>query len=110
MGRRARLLALDGLLSALGLAACALAAYRITRLVVTDTLVVRQRTAVLAWLLERGHDKVVEGLTCPWCVGVWASAAVALLWWAGGPLRAVVWVAAVAGGQALLSLHEARST
>lgn len=73
-------------------------ALRLTRLVVTDDLG--------KWLLRDpaekwaeghpGREKLVSGLSCPWCVGFWLSGLVMLsLAVAGGPgadgTLAVVW-------------------
>jgi len=60
---------------ALALAVDALATYRLTRLVVEDEITAPIRNRV--W--ER-HDpadsKIGYLLTCPWCVSIWAGAAV----------------------------------
>lgn len=50
----------------------ALAAYRLTRLVVEDTITVRPREALIA----RGPGWAGDMLTCPWCVGWWVSVGV----------------------------------
>jgi hypothetical protein len=52
-----------------------LAAYRLVRLVTTDSIFDRPRDAAMAALSER-HPMLVELLGCEWCVGVWVSAAV----------------------------------
>lgn len=62
---------MDDLHPLVGLLVAALAAARLTRLVVTDTVVGRPRAWVMARLAK--HPKVVEGLECPWCVGWWIA-------------------------------------
>ena len=77
------------------LAVLALASYRLTRLVVEDTLVEAQRMWVLRHLAPRPkmrpggtlveqkavvRRKVAEDLQCSFCVGVWITATVAA-WW-----------------------------
>lgn len=95
-----------------------LAAYRATRLVVHDSLWEHTRDRLLDALQVRAQrgatftaftaTKAHDLLSCPYCVGVWASAAaVGLAAW--GNLVELSWqaavlaVAAVAGGQALCS-------
>ena len=55
----------------LGFIIVALAAYRVTRLVVTDTLLNRPRD----WVFTHAPLKVAELIDCPHCVGVWAAGA-----------------------------------
>ena len=50
----------------------ALAAYRLTRLVTKDTILVRFR----AKLMTREWLRWFDFVTCPWCVGVWVAATV----------------------------------
>lgn len=87
-----------------------LAAFRFTRLVVEDTIINRQRAAVINRLLEEGRlgEKVAEGLLCTWCAGVWVSGLVAATWFWGAGARPALIVAAVAGLQGLLSSVEGR--
>lgn len=65
----------------LTLAADGLAAFRVARLVIDDTLLDTPRGAVLDWLGDAGPpgEKLAEGLRCYWCVGMWAAAAVTWL-------------------------------
>lgn len=75
-----------------------LAAYRITRFIVADTIFDRPRDRVHNWLLARGHIKVLEGLSCGYCVSVWVSFFVALV---KGP-RTVKKTLAISGIAALV--------
>lgn len=52
----------------------ALAVYRLTRLVVADTILDRPRAA-----LAGRSDRMGVFITCPWCVSVWVAAGWALL-------------------------------
>lgn len=92
-------------------AVAGIAAYRITRLLVIDTLFEEPRDALQRWL-GRGdgffRQKLLELTLCPYCVGVWVSAAVWLViaHYEGWDLlhwpEQVVLVAAIAGVQATL--------
>lgn len=103
----------------------ALAAYRVTRFVVLDTLLgeypspehVRGtglRKVLDKWAYdEDGNDRsLIRGylaklLTCPFCFGVWASAGCVALWWSEWTwARWGLLGAAVAGGQALLNSRQ----
>lgn len=102
-------LALDGL-----------AVYRLTRLVTRDKIGEPLRHAVIrsayrrAGYLNEAVDpevavevdpdppKLAYLVTCPWCLGLWATAAAGLVRWVAGPdawraLRRPLAVAAVAG-------------
>lgn len=85
------------------LAVDALAAFRLTRLVTTDTILDGPRGRVLDALDDRGPRaaRVADGLTCSWCVGVWAAGAVLMLRQVspkvGGALVDLLAVAAGAG-------------
>ena len=61
---------------ALNLAVDALASYRVTRLLVSDGIVDRQRDALVDRLRRRGHRKLVELSECPWCIGFWVACGV----------------------------------
>ena len=65
----------------LTLATDGLAAYRLTRLTIEDTLLDSPREGLLEWLEDQGQAgrKIAEGLRCWWCVGVWAAAAAVLM-------------------------------
>lgn len=55
------------------LVVAALAAYRATRLVVTDSIFDRPRN----WVFTHAPAKIGEFVDCPHCVGVWAAGAAA---------------------------------
>lgn len=57
----------------------ALAVFRITRLIVDDTIIDAPRAAVLRRLDNAGPvgAKIAEGLDCYWCAGLWVAAAAA---------------------------------
>lgn len=81
------------------------ASARIVRLITTDTITEPART----WLVRRARRRlgksVAIGIACPWCVGVWVSAALVLIVWLLGyelPLP-LLWVPAVAGGQMVIN-------
>ena len=59
-------------------AVCALAAFRVTRLVTTDELLHRPRQWVAARSTTLGY-----WITCPWCVGFWLCLGLlaAVRWW-----------------------------
>lgn len=75
-----------------------LAAYRITRFIVADTIFDRPRDRVHNWLLTRGYEKLHEGVSCGYCVSVWVSFFVALV---RGP-RTVKKTLAISGIAALV--------
>ena len=93
------------------------ASYRLTRLVTRDTITDGLRTAVGRWAWDQHREQWRGGfrrrthqlITCPFCLGVWISAAVFV--WADlaqlgpetGVAGDVVLVAAVAGVQGLLA-------
>lgn len=52
-----------------------LAAYRLTRLIQTDTFPVS--IAVREFVRKNGSDTLLEMMECPWCLGFWVSAGVA---------------------------------
>lgn len=90
------------------LAALAFASYRLTRFIVDDSLIDYQRARVQAWAASGGplRAKLNDLIECPYCTGVWASALVYALSARRRPLREhAVSLAAVAGGQALLSVY-----
>lgn len=56
----------------------ALAVYRLTRIVVRDTILAGFRS----WLSDHYEGMLVEWLSCMWCLSVWmAAGVVALTWW-----------------------------
>lgn len=96
-----------------------LAAYRITRLIAVDDLTAPLRERARQWSFgptRFGGPAVMlyELVTCPFCVGVWVSAAVVLF--AANTVVPLHWewvvlvTAAVAGGQSLCSAADARLT
>jgi hypothetical protein len=54
----------------------ALAAYRITRLIVTDAILDAPRN----WLFTHSPTKIAELLDCPHCVGVWVGGVAAVFY------------------------------
>lgn len=85
----------------------AVATYRLTRLVVHDTIIERQRGDLLDALEDgtrpftRKHLKVAELLGCPWCVSIWLGAGVVAarrvaprLW---DPIATMLTASAIAG-------------
>jgi hypothetical protein len=54
----------------------ALASYRVTRLLVSDGIVDRQRHSIVDRLRRGGHSKLVELSECPWCIGFWVACGV----------------------------------
>jgi hypothetical protein len=85
------------------LVVCALAAARLTRLVVDDVIFDQPR----AWLVTRLDGKLEKLITCPWCISAWLSAGVLVLAWAVHPIEVpvlawlAVWWGACAGYFAL---------
>jgi hypothetical protein len=110
--------------------AVALAAYRITRFFVWDSLIgfhpgsmskMSQRLTNWAWVNDRterdGQDrswlrgKIGDLLTCQYCLGFWIVCATwAAFRWGPEWVRVGVFVWAIAGGQALLSSIDHRLT
>lgn len=93
----------------------ALASYRITRVITQDTLLHEPREALLRWAWNQEADPPVpngrgwrtyayELLTCSFCLGVWVTAGVGMLW-AWGPewMQPVLAVTAACGGQAYIA-------
>lgn len=88
----------------------ALAVYRITRLIVSDTLFDEPRRALLERLDASESPvagKMAEGLDCPWCVSVWVGGGV-LAFKASAPRawRALSFVLATSAVAGILSGHE----
>lgn len=54
----------------------ALAAFRLTRLIVTDDVFGVPRSSVKSWLLEHDHPRLYDLIGCPWCVSVYVGAGV----------------------------------
>jgi len=86
-----------------------LAAHRVTRFVTDDTLLGSAREAVEDWSLNGGavRLKLIEGLLCPYCIGVWIAWAAYGAWVLALDLSApflvhMITATAVAGGSALL--------
>ena len=57
----------------------ALAAYRATRLLISDGIFDRPRTTTREMLERRGHQRLLELADCPWCLGMWVAGAVVVL-------------------------------
>jgi hypothetical protein len=100
----------------LELAALGFASYRLTRLIVDDTIWEESRAKLLSALANVEHNddderkklaaaKGQELLGCPFCVGVWASAFV-LAASRSRAGRALVDLFAIAGVQAMLAALE----
>lgn len=100
-----------------GAVLCGLASWRLTRLIVEDTIWEESRAKLMAALANVEHNdedarrklaagKLQELLGCPFCVGVWASTAVLGLWRQGGPSRLLVELLAISGVQAALTTWE----
>lgn len=95
----------------------ALAVYRLTRLVVADTITAPIRDRLMASAYPRGADVhhpprrvwgwVVELVGCPWCVSVWLAAG-----WAGLayllPVRVSALLAFVLAASAVAGLLSSR--
>lgn len=110
-------------------ATVALAAHRLTRLVVTDTVWAATRIRLRNWLRHHGPvvshvvladnqkvtgkryaprgflpGKACDLLGCELCAGVWITAGVAAAWHYGGTrTRVAIRVAALAGAQSVLA-------
>ena len=87
----------------------ALAVARITRLVITDGIFERPRTALLDYLTDNRHPKLLELAGCPWCISVWVAAAVMpLAWFHGRNPWMLIPAAALASSYAVgwLASHE----
>lgn len=92
----------------------ALAAFRLTRLAVVDSLLDGPRERLHGWLADKpGGPKIIQGLSCTWCTGAWISAATYTAWTLTDPARRrrplahhLISAAAVAGAQGLLHSWE----
>lgn len=106
----------------------ALAAYRVTRLIVDDTVWVSTRVRLKAWLVKQATtDEVTEDgyvyrvakwgrgwfrfklcqlISCSFCTGIWVTPPLVIAWqnleWTHWPIN----IAAICGAQALLSSWE----
>lgn len=70
------------------LALMLLAVPRITRFVTDDVIFDRPRGWALKRLTDHNpHHPVAYLLLCPWCVSVYAGAAMGAAWWAWGDTR-----------------------
>jgi len=56
----------------------ALGAFRITRLIVVDTILDDAREATVGRLDPDG--KLAELFGCPWCIGFWICIVIAIIW------------------------------
>ena len=78
----------------LALAVGALASYRLTMLVTSDTITEPLRARAVALVEQRrSTEKLAAGLECPWCAGLWVAvpATAATLAWSH---RRAWWLAA----------------
>lgn len=57
----------------------ALAADRLTRLLMEDEISRPAREAFQRWALDGGHGTLLYLSTCPWCLSLWAAGAILLL-------------------------------
>lgn len=98
----------------------AFASYRITRFFVFDSLIAHSRDKLYVFLSNQSSEgnrlkkflahKVLEGISCTWCLGMWVTAGVYWLytwtspefWGRAGYLT----VAGLAGVQGLLHAYE----
>lgn len=93
----------------------ALACFRLTRLVVADTITASLRQRLIGHTYEgqprygdgtripvAGRPKLAEFLGCPWCVGFWCALAIVLLQAAAAGV--CVYVTAVLGFSAVAGL------
>lgn len=82
-----------------------LAAYRLTRLIVIDTIFDGPRDKIYDWLSPKGvvGDKLSYLISCTWCAGVWISLGV---YWLYTREFDFIGIAAVAGGQGMLHALE----
>lgn len=89
----------------------ALAAFRLTRLIVRDDITspIRDRW----WRRFPEDTKPGELIGCNYCVGIWVSATVLAAWvavgYADARWRTILLLPAVAGAQALLSVLDDRA-
>jgi hypothetical protein len=85
-----------------------LACFRISELITVDdgpgNILLRMRAKLGGYGLgEDGEPETSlgRGIICPWCVGIWIAAGLAVLLFPVGPMIVIYWLA-IAGGQALL--------
>jgi hypothetical protein len=90
-------------LTALDVTVAALAAFRLTRLVVQDDapVIAQARAAVIRSAGE--ESALARGLACPWCAGFWVSAGVALAVYRWPVTRKLALVPALSAVVGLLS-------
>lgn len=83
----------------------ALAAYRVTRLIVIDSIIDGLRIKIFNWLSPKGlvGDKLAYLISCTWCMGVWVSL---FIYWLYAREFDFINVAAVAGLQGMLHALE----
>lgn len=92
----------------------ALAAARLTRLIVTDDIAQPVRDVIARQALRTGArgragSWLLSLVSCYWCAGFWASGAVVLAWWWWGDVPAVallIVTLAVAQVQAMVNGRE----
>lgn len=87
-----------------------LATWRVTRFWLKDSLIENARMNLEGWLsknvTKRRHRKLLELITCPWCISVWVSAGLTALWrWQEGDgygwfVVMILWLATAAGAMA----------
>lgn len=90
-----------------------LAAFRLTHLVVADSITEPLRRFFIGQAPAapgradaagaRRNPMAATLITCFWCAGIWVATGLVLaLWYGWGPVRLLVLILAVAGGQAFL--------
>lgn len=86
-----------------------LAVYRINRFIIKDTIFDKPRAAFINWALpKRGGTTVVDLITCPFCIGVWAAAAATFSTAAitTVPVPVLMWLASAAGSMIVWRIIE----
>jgi len=87
------------------------ATYRLVRLAIEDTIFDEPREALHEWCEKGGPIRgwFLDLITCPWCLGVWFSAAVTVATRRhrrGGFVYGFIWWMAVAAAQPWLHIVE----
>ena len=101
---------------ALTLVVLTLVSFRITRLLIDDTILDRPRQWVERKFMPRGgikrragHPKLLELMGCNWCLGIYVSLWVVgvALWFMPIPYYVAMWVAVAAGQSLIYLVHDA---
>lgn len=94
------------MISLTALVLLALASYRVTRLIVIDSILNSPRIWFDTFLLRHPNvftNKISEGFNCTWCMGVWVSAGI---YWLYSRDFDFLNVAAIAGLQGMIHALE----